>query len=62
MDPGLGAGGWVISWESLLTAERGGALQGLVAAGEIPPDATPSPLSVSVATLGVTLHLSTARK
>ena len=42
--------------------KAGGALQGLVAAGEIPPDATPSPLSVSVATLGVTLHLSTARK
>ena len=32
--------------------KAGGALQGLVAAGEIPPDATPSPLSVSVATLG----------
>lgn len=40
----------------------GGALQGLVAAGETPPDAAPSPLSVSVATLGVTLHLSTAGK
>lgn len=46
------------------SADRGrvGALQGLVAAGETPPDAAPSPLSISVATLGVTLHLSTAGK
>lgn len=62
VDPGLGASGWVISREPLLTEGAGGALQGLVAAGETPPDAAPSPLSVSVATLGVTLHLSTAGK
>lgn len=59
VDPGLGAGGWVISQEPLLTAGEGG-LQGLVAAGEILP--TPPPSISGAATLGVTLHLSTAGK